>query len=275
MSAGEGVMLLVAVASAVAAACVAALVCQRRTLAEARRAAEDAGQHAAEYRRAAEQIAHDVLNPLSAARLSLQSVRRHVVGGDADTLARCERSLVRAEQIVNGVMEFARANAPLADSLQPTDLSRVVEDVIEALVPQASAADEQLVVEHLDPVEVSCNEGLICSAVANLLRNAISYTSDSDERRISIRVVDRGESGRFEVEDTGPGIADELADHIFDPYVRGTSAQKKPGLGLGLATVRRVIEAHGGRVGVQSAVGHGSCFWFEVPKRPSSSTSRS
>ncbi|HEX8951751.1 MAG TPA: HAMP domain-containing sensor histidine kinase, partial [Polyangia bacterium] len=231
---------------------------------EARRHAE---AREAEYRRAAEQIAHDVLNPLSAARISVQAILRHSDGTDYQILARAERSLGRAEQIVNGIMDFARANAPLSDSLAPTDLSRVVEDVIEALVPQASAADEQLVVEHLDPVEVSCNEGLICSAVSNLLRNAINYTSDSEERRISIRVVDAGESGRFEVEDTGPGIAHELTDHIFDPYVRG-AAHKKPGLGLGLATVRRVIEAHGGRVGVQSAVGHGSCFWFEVPKQP-------
>lgn len=231
-------------------------------------AQRDAEARAAEYRRAAEQIAHDVLNPLSAARISVQTVLRRAAGADHDLLARAERSLGRAEQIVNGIMDFARANSPLVGPLETTDLGRVVEDVIETLVPQASAADEILVVEHLDSVEVSCNEGLICSAVSNLLRNAINYTSESAERRISIRVVDAGEIGRFEVEDTGPGIADELADHIFDPYVRGTTARSKPGLGLGLATVRRVIEAHGGRVGVHSAVGHGSCFWFELPKQP-------
>ncbi len=261
-------MVLVACSAAVAVACVIALVAQRRALRRALESARHAAAREAEYRRAAEQIAHDVLNPLSAARISVQAVLRHVDGIDGATLARGERSLGRAEQIVNGIMEFARANAPLVGSLAPTDLSRVVEDVIETLVPQASAADEQLVVEHLDPVEVSCNEGLICSAVSNLLRNAINYTSECPERRISIRVVDGGETGRFEVEDTGPGIAHELTDLIFDPYVRGETAHRKPGLGLGLATVRRVIEAHGGRVGVQSAVGQGSRFWFEVPKRP-------
>lgn len=237
----------------------------RRAL-EAQRRAE---AREAEYRRAAEQIAHDVLNPLSAARVSVQTVLRRSAAPERELLARAERSLGRVEQIVNGIMDFARANLPLAGPLQTTDLGRVVEDVIETLVPQASAADELLVVEQLDTVEVSCNEGLICSAVANLLRNAISYTSDSEERRIAVRVVDGGAIGRFEVEDTGPGISDELADHIFDPYVRGTASRSKPGLGLGLATVRRVIEAHGGRVGVHSAVGQGSCFWFEVPKQPS------
>lgn len=236
------------------------------------RRALEAQRHAeareAEYRRAAEQIAHDVLNPLSAARISVQTVLRRLDGPDYDMLARAERSLGRAEQIVNGVMDFARANSPLVGPLETTDLGRVVEDVIETLVQQASAADEVLIIEHLDPVEVSCNEGLICSAVSNLLRNAINYTSESVERRIAIRVVDGGAIGRFEVEDTGPGISDELADHIFDPYVRGATARAKPGLGLGLATVRRVIEAHGGRVGVHSAVGQGSCFWFELPKHP-------
>jgi signal transduction histidine kinase len=231
-------------------------------------AQERAEAREAEYRRAAEQIAHDVLNPLSAARISVQTVLRRLAGAEHEMLARAERSLGRAEQIVNGIMEFARANSPLAAPLATADLARVVEDVIATMVPQASAADELLVVEKLDAVELSCNEGLICSAVSNLLRNAINYTSESAERRIAVRVVDGGDTGRFEVEDTGPGISDELAGHIFDPYVRGAEARAKPGLGLGLATVRRVIEAHGGRVGVTSAVGQGSCFWFEVPKRP-------
>jgi len=66
------------------------------------------------------------------------------------------------------------------------------------------------------------------------------------------------------VQDTGPGIPSEKKGALFEPYVRGESNQ--PGIGLGLATVKRLTEAHGGRVGVESSPGAGSTFWFELPK---------
>jgi signal transduction histidine kinase len=69
----------------------------------------------------------------------------------------------------------------------------------------------------------------------------------------------------FEVQDTGPGIAAELSERIFQPYVRA-GLPGQPGIGLGLATVKRLVEAHGGRVGVRSVVAGGSLFWFELPR---------
>jgi signal transduction histidine kinase len=77
----------------------------------------------------------------------------------------------------------------------------------------------------------------------------------------------RGERVRFEIADTGPGIPEHLFVGIFEPYVRGpTSGQ--PGIGLGLATVKRITQMHGGEVGVQSTFGRGSVFWFELPSSP-------
>jgi signal transduction histidine kinase len=69
---------------------------------------------------------------------------------------------------------------------------------------------------------------------------------------------------RLEVQDSGPGIPDEMRMKIFDPYVRAAQSGI-PGLGLGLATVRRLAEAHGGAVGVDSRPGQGSLFWIELP----------
>ncbi len=70
-----------------------------------------------------------------------------------------------------------------------------------------------------------------------------------------------------EGQDTGPGIPSELGPRVFSPYVRGTGSGR-PGIGLGLATVKRMAEAHGGTVGVQTALGCGSVFWFELPPAP-------
>jgi signal transduction histidine kinase len=69
-----------------------------------------------------------------------------------------------------------------------------------------------------------------------------------------------------EVEDTGPGIPLELRDRLFERYVRGKNATTKPGIGLGLATVKRVSQAHGGAVGMRPGPEQGSVFWFEIPR---------
>ena len=101
--------------------------------------------------------------------------------------------------------------------------------------------------------------------VSNLLLNAIKYTAQSQHRRVEVRALDHGTSARVEIDDTGPGIPAHLQALIFEPYVRAPGA-REPGIGLGLATVKRLVEAHGGSVGVESAVGKGSRFWFELPK---------
>ena len=115
------------------------------------------------------------------------------------------------------------------------------------------------------PVSAACNRGVLTSVVSNLMRNAEKYMSDSPVRRITLRVAESGPLVRVEVEDTGPGVAPEIREAIFEPYVRADGATQ-PGLGLGLATVKRLCVAHGGEVGVRSTLGQGSTFWFTLPR---------
>ena len=68
---------------------------------------------------------------------------------------------------------------------------------------------------------------------------------------------------RFEIDDTGPGVPPELEEHVFERYVRGAGVDRSR---LGLATVKRLVEGAGGRLGVESVVGKGSCFWVELPR---------
>jgi len=86
----------------------------------------------------------------------------------------------------------------------------------------------------------------------------------SPRRQVQVRIMTRYDRIRFEVEDTGPGLPPELLAQAFDPYVRGARTAE-PGLGLGLATVRRLVDGHDGRYGVSSRVGEGALFWFELP----------
>jgi signal transduction histidine kinase len=83
-------------------------------------------------------------------------------------------------------------------------------------------------------------------------------------RRIEVRARALDRVARVEVADTGPGLAPELKEDLFDPYVRHSSPDI-PGLGLGLATVRRIVRLHGGEVDVVFNPSHGCVFWFELP----------
>src|SRR5262249_32394376 len=116
----------------------------------------------------------------------------------------------------------------------------------------------------LPNVSVACSPGVLTSLVSNLVGNALKYMGDAPIRRVSVQANVVGGMVRVEVRDTGPGVPPELRERIFDPYVRAADSTI-PGLGFGLATVRRLAEAHGGAVGLDREVRYGSLFWFELP----------
>jgi signal transduction histidine kinase len=141
----------------------------------------------------------------------------------------------------------------------------VVEGVVEEL--RAPASERGIIINvtpPVAPVSVRCANGVLSSLLSNLLRNAIKHMGNSPRRQVDLRIEPRYERVRFEVQDTGPGLPPELTTHAFDPYVRGAGSSE-PGLGLGLATVRRLVEGHDGRYGVTSKPGEGALFWFELP----------
>jgi signal transduction histidine kinase len=113
---------------------------------------------------------------------------------------------------------------------------------------------------------------VLLSLVANLADNAIKYARGGG--RVVIRAAAHSAKVRVEVEDDGPGLPPNLAERVFEPFVRG-AGREIPGLGLGLATVKRLAEAHGGRVGVRSEPGRGSTFWFELPRATTAGVSSS
>jgi len=96
------------------------------------------------------------------------------------------------------------------------------------------------------------------------VRNGIKYIGARPTRRIVVRAFAVGQLARLEVEDTGPGVPPEIQATLFEPFVRGPH-ERVNGSGLGLATVKRLVETHAGRVGVQSKAGVGSLFWVELP----------
>lgn len=234
----------------------------RRALAESHASALEA--RADELEQFAGRVAHDLRNPLATAKLAASALQRGS-GREpvADTAARILRALNRAESLTSGLLEFARAGAR-PDPGARTSPAPILEDVVAGLAPSAEGADIEIRVEHVPPVLVACHGGVYLSLVSNLIRNAIKYMGSASERRIVVRVVD-GAAVRTEVIDSGPGIEPSIQRSLFDPYVRAPGSGRD-GLGLGLATVKKLVESHGGRVGLVSAPGAGSTFWFELPR---------
>jgi signal transduction histidine kinase len=211
-------------------------------------------------------VAHDLLNPISAAEMSLAATERGAAGNErmVALAARGKRSLNRARALVDDLFAFAQAGARPVPGMT-TSVAEVVDGVVEEL--RGPAAERNIVVKvtpPVAPVAVRCANGVLASLISNLVRNAIKHMGNSPRREVEVRVAPRHDRVRFEVEDTGPGLPPELVSNAFDPYVRGAGTSE-PGLGLGLATVRRLVEGHFGRYGVVSRPGEGALFWFELP----------
>jgi signal transduction histidine kinase len=111
---------------------------------------------------------------------------------------------------------------------------------------------------HTDPT-------LLKIALTNLISNAIKFVPEGIQPEVTVSASIRKDTCRIQVNDNGVGIAWEDQQRIFMPFVRLHSEEEFPGVGLGLPSVRKVLELLGGRVGVRSEPGHGSTFWIEFP----------
>jgi signal transduction histidine kinase len=102
--------------------------------------------------------------------------------------------------------------------------------------------------------------------VSNLIANAIRYTPSGGT--ITVSSTAGPDTVRFQVRDTGPGVAPEIRDHLFERYAQWNANGTEPGsAGLGLAIAKEIVEAHGGRIFVESTLGEGTCFTVELPMR--------
>jgi len=222
-------------------------------------------QRCVELEHFADRVAHDIMSPLAGVSIAL-AVAQKTVGSDPAAkrvIDRGTQTLLRVRRMVDGLLEFARSGAR-PPALVETDVRTVLDDVAEGVRDDAEQRNIELRIEPFPPCSVKCSQGVLTSLVSNLVRNAIKYMGSAEVRRIAVRVEDAGESWRVSVEDTGPGIPQDKRSTLFEPYVRVDSNQ--PGIGLGLATVKRLAEAHGGRVGVDPSPKTGCTFWFELPK---------
>jgi signal transduction histidine kinase len=211
-------------------------------------------------------VAHEVRNPLGVIFNSLSSLRRLLhLEGDAKTLFQIvEEEANRLDRIVGDLLEFARPN-PAHPSW--VDLGSLVSSAL-ATFPRPEKIALEIFVEPELP-EVHVDARLLRQALLNLVQNAIHAMPKGGPLRVEVRKEER--EGKTHVQlsviDRGTGIPEELGAKIFDPFF----TTKATGSGLGLALVKRIVEAHRGRLWFRSILGEGSTFTleFEVPERKS------
>jgi signal transduction histidine kinase len=207
-----------------------------------------------------------VRDPLAPILFALHRLTEKVAPDDAlrPTIDRANRSVARITDLVNDLLAFARAGGNV-DPGACTEVVAVASAALDDVRPRAAAQHVELLLNarREDPLVVACPPGVLSSLLSNLVNNAIKYIGVSSERLVEISVERRVSSVRVEVRDTGPGLPPGTEERVWEPYVR-FDRSGQAGLGLGLATVKRLANAYGGAVGVRSDTG-GCTFWFELP----------
>lgn len=206
------------------------------------------------------EIVHDLKSPLATIALEAQllSQRR---ADDASQCARIERNIVYMDRLVQELLDLCAIDAgKLQLDRKPAELGDVLHHVL-SRVPAADRA--RIHVELHGPVIVACDAPRIERVLANFVENALKYGHRGSE--VTVRLTIAASCARVSVIDDGPGLSAQEAAGVFDKFKRASSSLGFAGSGLGLFVCRKIIEAHGGRIGVESMKGAGSRFYFELP----------
>ncbi len=212
-------------------------------------------------------VTHELRTPLSGALGAADLLADTALASDQKAYLQAVRdSAAHALGLIDDILDLTRLEAGRLELRPgPVDLRQLVEQVGEVLAPRA--ADQGLTVTHVIdrdlPALIEADEARLKQIVFNLAGNAVKFTEAGG---ILISVHTLGDSFRLSVRDSGPGISAQDQKRLFQHFERGAAERKAaPGAGLGLAMVKRLAEAMGGAVGVQSDLGAGAHFWVDVP----------
>jgi PAS domain S-box-containing protein len=221
-----------------------------------------------ERRHLVNMFAHDLKTPVVGMAGLIRRLRQGKLGPLSEAqmayLETVDTGMKKLEDLINQFLEFARLDlrflTPLPSAIQ---VEEECQEIIASLLPLAEAKGLELLTEFPQEILVLQADPLLFRrALENLLGNAIKYAPPQTSVLLE---VERGEGElRFAVRDHGPGISPQDVPHIFEIFYRGKSAGKEQGFGLGLATAKRIIDAHGGRIWVDTAPG-GTTFFFTFP----------
>jgi signal transduction histidine kinase len=211
---------------------------------------------------------HELRTPVAALRNFnelLQGPASHDPAARAEFLSESQNQLKRLEWLIDNLLNLSRLEAGLvALNLAEQDVGEMLDTLQTSFNLLAQEKEIQLEVKYpVQPLQVRCDRARFESVLSNLLDNALKFAPVGGRVELGAQQVDQ--AVQFWVKDNGPGIAPADQARIFERFYRGQNAGTTGGSGLGLAIAQRMVQAHGGRIFVESDRGSGSCFVVELP----------
>jgi signal transduction histidine kinase len=211
----------------------------------------------------AAQVSHDLLNPLTAILANSELIMSEpVIAADQPLLEMVEATFnagKRMEAMMEEVLEYARIGGQLR--ITDTDLNQVLAAVLADLEPALGGSGAKVEAAPLPTVRGDARQ--IYAVLLNLLNNALKFSRPGVPPEVSLGADTSAGRSRIWIQDNGIGVPLQSRDHVFRPFVRANPAV--PGTGIGLATSKRIIESHNGRIGIDGSPGGGTTVWFELP----------
>jgi len=209
-------------------------------------------------------IVHDMRAPLSAMRMSLSMLQAGPIEDPetASLVLAFDRAAETLNEMATQLLDVSRLEAgQMPIHKLESDLDVTLRAALASLA--VLAGRRRLQFEAPPSIRAVYDQNLLRRVVVNLLTNALKFTPPAGEVKLSVtRDLDEF---RISVSDTGSGIAPEFHQRIFEKFGQVGLPETRVGTGLGLTFCKLAVEAHGGRIGVESSPGHGSTFWFTLP----------
>ena len=213
-------------------------------------------------------VSHDLKNPVNVILLASRLLRVQLndakPGAALASLARLDRAALGMTVLITDLLDLAKIEAGRFQVLPaPCEVRALIDEAVALLEPSADERSVRLETSVAENASVFADRDRMFQVLGNLLSNAIKFSPLGAAVRIATTTIEG--FTRFEVRDQGPGLASNLVPHVFDRYWQGMLTRTGQGSGLGLYIAKGLVEAHGGRIWVESTVGVGSTFYFTVP----------
>jgi signal transduction histidine kinase len=219
-------------------------------------------------------VSHELRTPLTQILLFAETLELGRAAGEDEqrvALAIIGQEARRLAHLVENVLQFSRAERRMTRvQTRMVALAPLMREIMERFAPLAGSAALRVHTELDEELVARVHPESLHQIAINLLDNAVKY--DGHEGRITLRALFREGRARIEVEDSGPGVAPADRTRIWEPFVRLPGTPPVPGSGIGLAVVRDLVVAHGGKVWVEEGKGGGACFVVELPGASPSGT---
>lgn len=216
-------------------------------------------------------VTHELRSPLSTIKLGMDLLKEGMEGpitkGQREILEGLEKECLRLIDLINSLLDLSKMEAGMMPfHLEPQPIAPLIDQTLKELKPMVDSKKINIQTRIMEGLPViKMDRERILQALRNLIGNAVKFTPERGQIKVTARTVDHGLE--VSIEDTGPGIPKENLITIFEKFQQVVTDQTSPnqGTGLGLAIARQIITHHGGKIWANSQLGHGSTFFFFLP----------